>query len=53
MEEKALEIALNTPDSADIEEMNLKNQISVLLREIEMKERLKQDNYYYRKLMEK
>ncbi len=27
MEEKALEIAMNTPDSADIEEMNLKNQI--------------------------
>lgn len=24
MEEKALEIALNTPDSADMEEMNLK-----------------------------
>lgn len=44
---------MNTPDSADIEEMNLKNEIWTLLREIEMKERVKQENYYYKKLMEK
>lgn len=30
MEEKAVEIAMNTPDSADMEEMALKNQIRAL-----------------------
>ena len=53
MEEKAIEIAMETPDSADMEEMNLKNQIRALQREIEMKERLREENYYYRKLKEK
>lgn len=53
MEEKAIEIAMSTPDSADMEEMKLKSQIRMLQREIEMKEKLRSENYYYRKLMEK
>ena len=47
MEEKAIILALNTPDSADPEEAQLKEQIRRMMKDIEYKEKLKQENYYY------
>lgn len=53
MEEKAIMLALETPDTADPEEAQLKDQIRRMLKDIEYKEKLKQENYYYQLMQKK
>lgn len=52
MEESALKLALENYDKNDFEQNSLVNKIRSILNDLEFKNKIKEDNYYY-KLMEK